>query len=166
MSNSVGFQQRARAALVDDKLQEAMNRAKTGFVDKRHDAVSEIPEFDQIRDSARDIKDHVLGNLDLYLELYEEKVLKNGGHVHWARTGEEAGARVVEICQRVGAKRVTKGKSMVSEEMNLNSALEKAGIEAVETDLGEYIVQLASERPSHIIAPAVHKTRDLSLKHI
>jgi len=160
MPSSNTFQYRAKQALVDDKLQLAMNRAKTGFVDKRRDAVSGIPEFDQMRDASRDIKDHVLAHLDIYLEIYEQKVLANGGHVHWARTGEEASTLIVQICQSVNARRVTKGKSMVSEEIELNLSLENVGIEAVETDLGEYIVQLASEKPSHIIAPAVHKTRD------
>ena len=154
------FQDRAKKALHDKDLQNAMNRAKGGFVGKRKEAVSQLPEFETLRDAARDIKDHTLSHLDKYLEMYENRVLENGGHVHWARTAKEASTRVVEICQRVRAKRVTKGKSMVSEEMNLNSDLEKSGIEVVETDLGEYIVQLASERPSHIIAPAVHKTRE------
>jgi L-lactate dehydrogenase complex protein LldF len=160
MSNSANFHQRTRKALVDDQLQQAMSRAKGGFIDKRREAVLAVPEFDQIRDASRDIKDHVLENLDLYLEAYEEKVLENGGQVHWARTGAEASSLIIELCQSVGARCVTKGKSMVSEEMELNLSLEKAGIEVVETDLGEYIVQLASEKPSHIIAPAVHKTRD------
>ena len=154
------FSQRVRVALADDGLQQAMKRAKGGFVDHRRDAVEALPEFDQIRDASKDIKDHVLAHLDLYLEMYEKKVLENGGHVHWARTGDEASLLITQLCERVGARRVTKGKSMVSEEMNLNEALEKSGVEVIETDLGEYIVQLASEKPSHIIAPAVHKTRD------
>ena len=154
------FSQRVRVALADDGLQQAMKRAKGGFVDHRRDAVEALPEFDQIRDASKDIKDHVLAHLDLYLEMYEKKVLENGGHVHWARTGDEASLLITQLCERVGARRVTKGKSMVSEEMNLNEALEKSGVEVIETDLGEYIVQLASEKPSHIIAPAAHKTRD------
>ncbi len=159
-SAAAPFTQRVRFALADDALQQAMSKARGGFVDKRRDAVEAIPEFDQIRDEARDIKDHVLSHLDLYLEMYEEKVLENGGYVHWARTSEEASNLISNLCKKSGARVVTKGKSMVSEEMNLNSILEKADMDVVETDLGEYIVQLASERPSHIIAPAVHKTRD------
>ena len=119
-----------------------------------------LPEFDEARDAARDIKDHVLANLDGYLELYEQKVIENGGQVHWARTTEEACEIVADICREANAQIVTKGKSMVSEEMHLNAALEAVGLKVVETDLGEYIVQLAGETPSHIIAPAVHKTRE------
>ena len=156
----VEFQDRVRTALNDVHLQRAMAKAKSGFVDKRLEAKNALPEFDQIRDAARDIKDHVLSNLDTYLELYEEKVIENGGHVHWARDAEEACSIIAEICKASGARTVTKGKSMVSEEMYLNPALEAVGMEVVETDLGEYIVQLAGETPSHIIAPAVHKTRE------
>ena len=154
------FRQRMRRALADDGLQQAMSRAKGGFVDKRRDAAAAVPEFDQMCDASKDIKDHVLAHLDLYLEMYEQKVLENGGQVHWARTGEEASHLITQLCKRAGAGLVTKGKSMVSEEINLNETLEEAGIKVIETDLGEYIVQLASEKPSHIIAPAVHKTRD------
>ena len=156
----VEFQDRVRTALNDVNLQRAMAKAKSGFVDKRLEAKNALPEFDQIRDAARDIKDHVLSNLDTYLELYEEKVIENGGYVHWARDAEEACSIIAEICKASGARTVTKGKSMVSEEMYLNPALEAVGMEVVETDLGEYIVQLAGEAPSHIIAPAVHKTRE------
>tara|TARA_B100000686_G_C16804754_1_gene989124 strand:- start:7260 stop:8684 length:1425 start_codon:yes stop_codon:yes gene_type:complete len=154
------FQDRAKKALHDKDLQNAMNRAKGGFVGKRKEAVSQLPEFETLRDAARDIKDHTLSHLDKYLEMYENRVLENGGHVHWARNAEEASTLIVELCRDAGANLVTKGKSMVSEEIELNAALERAGIEPVETDLGEYIVQLAAEKPSHIIAPAVHKTRD------
>ncbi|HCK75631.1 MAG TPA: iron-sulfur cluster-binding protein [Gammaproteobacteria bacterium] len=137
-----------------------MAKARGGFVDHRQDAVDALPEFDAIRDAARDIKDHVLANLDGYLELYEQKVIENGGQVHWARDADEASRIIAGICTEAGAKTVTKGKSMVSEEMYLNPVLEAAGMTVVETDLGEYIVQLAGETPSHIIAPAVHKTRE------
>ena len=154
------FQERARQALSDVSLQRAMAKARGGFVDHRRDAVDALPEFDAIRDAARDIKDHVLANLDGYLELYEQKVIENGGQVHWARDADEACRIVAKICKDAEAKTVTKGKSMVSEEIHLNPVLEAAGMTVVETDLGEYIVQLAGETPSHIIAPAVHKTRE------
>ena len=137
-----------------------MAKARGGFVDHRQDAIDALPEFEAIRDAARDIKNHVLANLDGYLELYEQQVIENGGQVHWARDADEACQIVAEICKDAGAKTVTKGKSMVSEEMHLNPVLEAAGMTVVETDLGEYIVQLAGETPSHIIAPAVHKTRE------
>ena len=159
-SQKVAFRERTTRALRDSNLQQAMGKARGGFVDKRLEAMAALPEFDETRDAARDIKDHVLANLDGYLELYEQKVIENGGQVHWARTAEEACQIVADICKEANAQVVTKGKSMVSEEMHLNSVLEAAGLKVVETDLGEYIVQLAGETPSHIIAPAVHKTRE------
>ena len=159
-SHRVEFQDRAKQALQDASLQRALAKARGGFVDHRQDAIDALPEFDAIRDAARDIKNHVLANLDGYLELYEQQVIENGGQVHWARDAEEACQIIAGICKDVQAKTVTKGKSMVSEEMHLNPVLEEAGMMVVETDLGEYIVQLAGETPSHIIAPAVHKTRE------
>ncbi|CAN0594554.1 unnamed protein product, partial [Laminaria digitata] len=108
---------------------------------------------------SRDIKDHTIENLDFYLEAYEAKVKESGGHVHWARTAEDARNIVLEICKSVDAKAVNKGKSMISEECAINDMLEANGIRAVETDLGEYIIQLRGETPSHIIAPAVHLTK-------
>ncbi|HJP05869.1 MAG TPA: LutB/LldF family L-lactate oxidation iron-sulfur protein [Arenicellales bacterium] len=157
---TIPFKHRARRALHDETLQRAMNKAGGGFVDKRREAAECLPEFDDVRDAARDIKDHVLSNLDSYLELYEQKVQENGGQVHWARTAEEACQIITAICRESEAELVAKGKSMVAEEMGLTGALEDAGMRVVETDLGEYIVQLAGETPSHIIAPAVHKTRE------
>ena len=159
-SRRVEFQDRAKLALEDASLQRALAKARGGFVDHRQEAIDGLPEFDAIRDAARDIKNHVLANLDGYLELYEQQVIENGGQVHWARDTEEACQIIAGICKEAQAKTVTKGKSMVSEEMHLNPALEAAGMTVVETDLGEYIVQLAGETPSHIIAPAVHKTRE------
>ena len=109
-SQRVEFQERARQALSDVSLQRAMAKARGGFVDHRRDAVDALPEFDAIRDAARDIKDHVLANLDGYLELYEQKVIENGGQVHWARDADEACRIVAKICQDAEAKTVTKGK--------------------------------------------------------
>ena len=154
------FKINARRALADGNLQRALARAKSGFIDKRHAAVSALPEFDRLRDQAKEIKDHTLAHLDFYLERFEAQVQANGGYVHWARTAKEACEAIIGICQRGGAKMVTKGKSMTAEEIGLNEALIKADIEPVETDLGEYVLQLANEPPSHIIAPAVHKTRE------
>ncbi|CAN5220331.1 LutB/LldF family L-lactate oxidation iron-sulfur protein [soil metagenome] len=147
-------------ALADTQLQFAMTETGPRFIDKRTKARAALPEFDALRDAASDIKDHVLDHLDLYLEHYEAKVSASGGHVHWAETAEEARAAILGICKRAGARMVTKGKSMISEEIGLNKALEAAGITPVETDLGEYLIQLRDEPPSHIIAPAVHLTRD------
>ena len=108
------FPSRAHHALLDENLRDALNRAKTGFLENRRLAVDRLPEQHQIRDKAREIKDHTLTHLDYYLELFEANVEKNGGHVHWATTAEEASALVVEICRQAGARRVTKGKSMIS----------------------------------------------------
>ncbi len=157
---TTSFKDNVSKALSDDKLQFAMTETGPRFIAKRTKAREALPEFDQLRDAARDIKDHVLDHLDIYLEKYEAKVKETGGHVHWAETPEDARAAVLDICRKAGAKLVTKGKSMISEEMDLNQHLEANGITPVETDLGEYIIQLRNERPSHIIAPAVHLTRD------
>ncbi|MFQ5936945.1 MAG: LutB/LldF family L-lactate oxidation iron-sulfur protein [Acidiferrobacterales bacterium] len=159
-STARAFKKQVKVALKDTDLQRALARAKGGFVDKRMAAVRALPEFERLRAVAREIKEHTLSHLDYYLERFESQVFANGGHVHWARSPQEAREIVVGICRRAEARRVTKGKSMVGEEMAINDALEAAGFEAVETDLGEYVVQLAKEPPSHIIAPAVHKTRD------
>jgi L-lactate dehydrogenase complex protein LldF len=150
------FKENAHQALRDPQLQKALGNVRQGFIDKRAAAVLRMPEFEALRDSARDIKNHALENLDLYLERYEEAVTKAGGKVHWARTAEEGRKIILDLCKAAGAKTVTKGKSMISEEMGLNQAFEAAGIKPVETDLGEYIIQLRNEAPSHIIAPAVH----------
>ncbi len=147
-------------ALSDRQLQYAMTETGPRFIEKRSKARAALPEFDALRDQARDIKNHVLDHLDIYLERYEAKVHASGGHVHWATDAEEARAAILGICRRAGAKLVTKGKSMISEEIELNRHLEANGIAPVETDLGEYLIQIRNERPSHIIAPAVHLTRD------
>ncbi len=158
-STAHAFKENAAKALANETLQSALSLAKPRFVDKRRKAVDRLPDFDHLRDIARDIKNHTLAHLDLYLEAYEAKVKEQGGHVHWAATAEEARNIILGLCRRFDARTVTKGKSMISEEIDLNQALQSAGIMPVETDLGEYIVQLRGERPSHIIAPAVHLTK-------
>jgi L-lactate dehydrogenase complex protein LldF len=152
------FKANARAALGNPNLQAALRGSRGNFIDKRAKARAGLPEFDDLRDRARDIKNHVLANLDLYLERYEAAVTASGGHVHWAETAEDARAIVLDICRKAGAKAVNKGKTMISEECGINDMLSANGITPVETDLGEYIIQLRGEIPSHIIAPAVHVT--------
>jgi L-lactate dehydrogenase complex protein LldF len=152
------FKANARAALADANIQQAMRTTGTGFVGKRAKAREALPEFDSLRDAARDMKNHTLAHLDLYLERYEEKVVENGGHVHWAEDAAAARKIVLDICRRVSAKSVNKGKTMISEEIGLNDFLEENGVAPVETDLGEYIIQYRGETPSHIIAPAIHVT--------
>ncbi len=154
------FIENARSALRDPQLKRALGHVKSGFIEKRAKARAKLPEFEDLRDAARAIKNHTLEHLDLYLEAYERKVIESGGQVHWCATAAEARAKILELCQAAGAKTVTKGKSMVAEEIALNEHLEENGITPVETDLGEYIIQLRHEPPSHIIAPAVHLTKD------
>jgi L-lactate dehydrogenase complex protein LldF len=156
---SHAFSANAHCALHDATLQQALAKAGVGFVDKRRAAIDGLPEFQALREAGRRIKDHALANLDHYLLRFEEQVQASRGQVHWAETPQEACAAVLDICKQAGAKMVAKGKSMVGEEIAINDALEGAGYEVVETDLGEYIIQIAHEPPSHIIAPAVHKTR-------
>ena len=154
------FKGQARAALADPTLRRALDKARSGFVDKRARAVAAVPEFEALRDAARDIKNYSLDHLADLLEQYESNVTAAGGQVHWAETADDACRVIVDICRRAGARKIAKGKSMVGEEAGLNPALEAAGFEVIETDLGEYIIQLAKEPPSHIIAPAVHKTKE------
>jgi len=153
---SQNFKENARQALADPQLQRALGHVKSGFIGRRQAAADRLPEFEELRDAARDIKDHTLAHLDLYLERYEAAVLAAGGHVHFARDAREARDIVLTICRAGGAQSVAKGKSMIAEEIGLNAHLEAVGIAPVETDLGEYIIQLRGEIPSHIIAPAVH----------
>lgn len=159
-SMSHAFPQNAHEALLDEQLQGALNKAKGGFIDKRQLAINALPEFGQLRQTAKEIKEHTLANLDEYLQRFEVGVINNGGQVHWAQSAKDANSIVVKLCRDVNARHITKGKTMVGEEIGLNDALADADITAVETDLGEYIIQLAEEPPSHIIAPAVHKTRE------
>ncbi len=159
-ATSPRFKQNARAALADDPLQAALAKLTYGFPVRRAEAAARMPEFEDLRDQARDIKNHVLENLDHYLQAYEKKVIDSGGHVHWCRDAEEARQTILGICQKAGAKTVTKSKSMISEEIAINAFLEENDIEPVETDLGEYIIQLRKEPPSHIIAPAIHLSKE------
>ncbi|MBR0677525.1 iron-sulfur cluster-binding protein [Roseomonas alkaliterrae] len=157
---SPAFKRNAARALGDAGLQKALGKAKGAFLQRRAEAVARLPEFEALREIGRDIKNHTLANLDVYLEIYAANVERAGGTVHWCSTAEEARAAVLEICRKAGARTVTKGKSMISEEIALNDHLERHGITPVETDLGEYIIQLRGEHPSHIIAPAFHLNRE------
>lgn len=157
---SPNFKANAKEAMADDQLRRALVNVRAKFPVSRAQARAELPEFDALRDSSRDIKDHTLSHLDVYLELYEQKVIENGGTVHWAQDAQEARGIILDICRKHNARTVTKGKSMITEEIALNAFLEDNNIEPIETDLGEYIIQLRGEHPSHIIAPAVHLNMD------
>jgi len=154
------FVDRARAALADPQLRIALDRTTSQFGQRRSAALATLPAVDAVRDSARAAKLETLRRLGDALRTFEQRLVENGARVHWADTGEDANRIIVGIAQQAGVRRVAKGKSMASEETHLNDALEGAGIAVVETDLGEYIVQLAGDRPSHIIMPIVHMTRE------
>ena len=154
------FRHRAIEALTDPFLQQALAGATAHFRTGRERALSEMPDVDALRDQLKAIRSATLARLSHYLELFEKNASAAGAHVHWARNAEEANQIVVDIAKKHNVRLAVKSKSMTSEEIHLNSALESAGIQPVETDLGEWIVQLAGEKPSHIIAPAVHKTRE------
>ena len=169
LSSASAFKENAARALADKNLRQALDRMSGGFVPRRQAAVDAFAAFEDQSERGREIKDHALANLDHYLSTFERNCTAAGGQVHWCATAEDARAVILEICRAAGAKSVTKSKSMIAEELHLNPFLERNGIEPIETDLGEYIVQLAGEAPSHIIAPAVHKTKeqvsDLFLEH-
>ncbi|MDX6750513.1 LutB/LldF family L-lactate oxidation iron-sulfur protein [Geminicoccaceae bacterium 1502E] len=157
---SHAFKQNAHEALENPVLQEALGGIRTGWQAARGRAAGALPEFEQLRDTGRDIKNHVLAHLDLYLEAFTAKVEEAGGKVHWARDAAEARTIVLELCREADARTVTKSKSMIAEEIGLNPWLEANDVKPVETDLGEYIIQLAGQPPSHLVGPAVHMTKD------
>lgn len=158
-ATSHNFVNNVHRALNDNGLQSALKNARSGFVNKRRAAVDALPEFEAIREAAIKIKNHSLAQLEEYLTLFEKQVESNGGQVHWAETPAQATRIVTDLCKSIDAKKITKGKTMVGEEIGVNDAIIQQGMQPVETDLGEYIIQLANEPPSHIIAPAVHKSR-------
>jgi L-lactate dehydrogenase complex protein LldF len=154
------FREAGSAALHDPNLRVALGRLKTHFALNRELAVARYGDWEALREQGRAIRDYALSHLDSLLEQFERNVIARGGRVHWARDTKEAREIVLAILRHAGAKTVTKGKSMVSEEIGLNPFLEANGIVPVETDLGEYIVQLRQEPPSHIIAPAFHLNKE------
>ncbi len=154
------FRQGARKAVADANLKIALDRT-TGLLKTRRAAILEsFADYAAARDQAAAIKAHTLDNWAFYLEQFEQRATAAGSHVHWAETAEQASAIAVAICQAHDAKRATRVKSMLGEEISLPRALEAAGIESVETDLAEHIIQLAKEPPSHIIIPAMHKRQE------
>jgi L-lactate dehydrogenase complex protein LldF len=159
VATSPQFKANAKAALADAELQNALKFVEVNFIARRREVADKLPEFDAIRDAARDVKDHTLAHLDLYLEAFEARVSAQGGQVHYATTAHDAQQIILDICRTHDARTVTKGKSMVGEEIGINDFLEANGVTPIETDLGEYLIQLRGELPSHIIAPAVHLTK-------
>ncbi|ALM51119.1 LutB/LldF family L-lactate oxidation iron-sulfur protein [Halomonas huangheensis] len=153
------FHRQAQDALGNPQVRANFRKAMDGLMVKRRDAFAEW-QLEELRQLGANIRLRALSRLPDLLEQLEERCEANGIRVHWAEDGEQACRIVTDICQQHGARSVIKGKSMVSEEMHLNAHLDKAGIEALESDLGEYLVQLNEQTPSHIIMPAIHLNTD------
>lgn len=159
-TQTLPFYERVQSALGDQTLQTALGRATTRFVANRADALAQLSDADGLRDQARAIRAEALSRLDELLERLASQVEARGGHVCWAEDGAAACRYISDLARARGARLIVKSKSMASEEIHLNQALEQAGLQVAETDLGEFIIQLAGETPSHIIAPSIHKTRE------
>src|SRR5215203_3973039 len=157
--SSETFKENAKAALADVQLRGALKNATSLFGERRKQAAASLPNWEDLRSQARAIKDEVLSHLDRYLEEFVRNAESRGAKIHWARDAAEANSIICGLATERNARIVVKSKSMTTEETHLNGALEAAGMQVVETDLGEYIIQLAHETPSHIIAPAIHKTK-------
>jgi len=157
---TAAFKSSAEKALADAKLAKALAGLPGGLVAQRTAAKARVPEFEALRDAARDIRDHTLQHLDLYLEAFAAKAEAAGTRVHWAEDAAEARTIIAHLAVERGARLVAKGKSMVSEEIALNACLESLGMKVFESDLGEYLLQIRGETPSHIIAPAIHLSQD------
>lgn len=153
------FERNARAALANTQLRRNMGKATQTIRGKRANVVGELPDWEELREAGRAIKAHMLQNIDHYLLQLEAAVQKAGGQVHWAADAAEANQIITGLVQAYQAKEVIKIKSLTTDEIKLNAALDKAGIKAVETDLAELIIQLAGEHSSHILVPAIHKNR-------
>ncbi|NOX63777.1 MAG: iron-sulfur cluster-binding protein [Chloroflexi bacterium] len=148
--------QRASIALQDATLQQALNRTMEHFVQGRLQAFAALPHGEALRDQARRIRAHTIAHLDEHLLALERSAQANGTQVHWAADAAAARKIVLKIARENDVRRIVKSKSMLTEEIELNATLERAGLDVLETDLGEFIVQLAHDHPSHIIAPVVH----------
>jgi L-lactate dehydrogenase complex protein LldF len=154
------FREKAADTMEDARLQTSLENVYNGFYKNRLSAAAATENWEELRTRGKAIKDHTIANLDYYMEMLAGNVEKNGGKVFFAKDAAEANRYVLELAQGNSVQTVIKSKSMVSEEMGLNHVLEAAGIETVETDLGEYIIQLAGETPYHLIAPAIHKSKE------
>ena len=157
---TAAFKRKAHVNLHDPKLQHALARLQERFVGARATAIGDIDNFPELRAAATEIRRHTLENLHAYLTHFEQRVTASGGEVHWAQDAAEVNRLLLDIARRHQVRKVAKSKSMVTEECAVNEALARAGIEVIETDLGEYILQLADEPPSHIVAPVVHKNKE------
>lgn len=167
---SAHIQERAVKNLRDAHLQAAYRAATLRLYTHRLESIGEVPGFERLRERARILKREVIEHLDEYLSQFADEAERRGCNVHWAADAQEVCNIVRQIAQAAGVKEFVKSKTMVGEEVELNRILQSAGIRAIETDLGELIIQLAGERPAHITAPAFHKTRqdvaDLFFEHL
>ena len=160
IQTSEKFREHVAHALTDADLKVALTRTTGLLQSRRRQVIDEYPEYAEARNRAQAIKDHTLKHLGHYLEMFEANAVANGANVHWAATPIEARRIVSAICVKAGAKTATRVKSMLGEEIGIAEALGNAGVERIETDLAEHIIQLAEEAPSHIVMPAMHKTRE------
>ncbi|MDE3838255.1 iron-sulfur cluster-binding protein [Bacillus methanolicus] len=159
--SSEHFQERVDKGINDSFMRRAVSGAQERLQARRLEAARELGNWEEWRSLGEEIRQHVLENLDYYLYMFSENVAKRGGHVFFAETAEEATEYIRGVVQRKNAKKIVKSKSMVTEEINLNSTLEEEGCEVIETDLGEYILQVDDhDPPSHIVAPALHKNKE------
>ena len=154
------FKENVKTALGKPNLRVALDRTTGLLTSRRRETLAQYPEYAEARRTAERIKDHTLEHLDHYLEMFERNATASGAKVYWAETPRQATDTIIDICRRHDAKSVTRVKSMLGEEIGIGEALADAGIERVETDLAEHIIQLADEPPSHIVVPAMHKTRE------
>lgn len=155
------FSTRMEKGLKDERMREAVRSAQTRLQTNRRNAAEDLGDWETWRTLGEEIRSHTIENLDYYLEQLSDEVSKRGGHVFFARNAEEASAYITQIAKEKNAKNIAKAKSMVSEEIGLNDALKEIGCHVVETDLGEYILQIDEEDPpSHIVAPALHKNKE------
>src|SRR4051812_44311680 len=158
---SVDFDRKIHKSLANANLQLAIYNATARLKERRIENVAPeiLPDYQELRTQANALKKHAIDNLDHYLEEFERHVQARGGKVLYCKDGTEVSDFVLALAKERNAHLIVKSKSMTTEEIDLNERLEHHGLESVETDLGEYIIQLAHEKPSHIVAPALHKTR-------
>src|SRR6266550_3636075 len=153
------FDQNARDALNDPQLRSALRKLASTFGDRRQAVLASVDNWEDLRERARAVKDETLAHLDKYLEAFADNAERAGAKIHWAHDATQACGLVIQLLTDRRATNIVKSKSMATEEIHLNAALEDIGLAPVETDLGEWIIQLAHETPSHIVVPAIHKSK-------
>lgn len=158
-TSNLAFKERVNHEVNNEIMRKAVVKAQETIGANRQKMVDELGHWEEWRDLAKQIRNHVLQNLDAYLYQLSENVIKNGGHVFFAETAEEATNYIRRIAREKNAKKIVKSKSMVTEEIGLNAVLEQDNIQVIETDLGEYLLQISGDKPSHIVVPAIHKDR-------